>query len=1038
MNRLTHLPTLRIRPAEKRSLTYQGKTFQGVAGDTVATALFAGGVRIFARSLKYHRPRGLYSLDGECSNTCMDVDGIPNVRTENTLLKDGMQVKAQNVVGSADRDWMSFIDKLSWMMPAGFYYKTLHKPAAIWPLAMKCIRKAAGLGVISADYETRGGYDERYLRAEVTVIGGGAAGMCAALAAAESGQRVVLVESRPQLGGCFDYRVVPMDGKPLYQRSRELAEKVEETPNIRVFKHTPVIGSYTDNLITAFQVGGPDDAFTERYLEIRTDSVVVATGCIERPLIFENNERPGIMQVGCAHRLARTYGLLPGNEAVFSVGHDLGLEAAVDLFDLGLKIPCVADARQDGQNPDLLLALADRRIPVLKGWVATEARGRKRVKGVTLATVEGTVSRQFACDLLVASAGLTPVTGPLILAGAKMHYDSHTGYFLPSELPEKMFAAGRLTGLNDPVAIEVSGRLAGLKAAMAAGADTGSSASDAQQALSALPGPDRGCKLVTAPVKGDKSFLCFDEDATIKNIRQAIDQGFDVPELVKRFTSAGTGPGQGGVPGHNLPLYVAKYTAAAKSTAPAPRRAPLAPALATAAAGGTPQPLFDRPPLTPFQMGDAGSLQDLSSAGTGGVLPIDAAQRMAAMDTPKPTTMRPPLVPTFIVTYAGSNHRMLKRTPLHRYQIADGGIFRNIGVWQRARYFSEDFDCREEILNVRNNVGMMDGSTLGKFRIHGPDAVKALQRVYVSDMSKARQGRIKYSAMCNDDGCVMDDGVVVKLGENDYYFTTSTGRAGQTVEWIRYHTRFDGWDFHLVNLTDAMGVINLSGPNARKVLEKVVEIDVSNAAFPFSAYREFFIRDTIFVRAMRLGFVGELSYELHAPASYMKAVWDMLKDAGAEFGIRNFGVEAQNVLRMEKCHIILGQESEQRTNLLDLGLGFLWDRTKTEAKTVGAVALRQAEKDPGRLKLVGIRMEDDDRPARDGALIVDTRVCGYVATLRKSFTTGQAVGMALVESQLSDIGTRLEIFEDECNGVRRYARVVEMPFYDPKGERMKN
>jgi sarcosine oxidase subunit alpha len=312
----------------------------------------------------------------------------------------------------------------------------------------------------------------------------------------------------------------------------------------------------------------------------------------------------------------------------------------------------------------------------------------------------------------------------------------------------------------------------------------------AKQAVSALPGPERGCKLVTAPVKGRKSFICFDEDATVKSVKQAIDKGFDVPELVKRFAGVGLGPGQGGIPGHNLPLFVAKYT--------------------------------------------------------------------ASINTPVPTTVRPPLVPTFLATYAGYNHHMFKHTPLHDSQKADGGIFRNIGVWQRARYFSEDYDCKEEILNVRNNVGMLDGSTLGKFRIHGPDALKALQRVYVSDMSKVKEGRIKYSAMCNDDGCVIDDGVVVKLGENDYYFTTSSGRAGQTVEWIRYHTRFDGWDFSLVNLTDAMGVINISGPNTRKVLAKVVDIDLSNDAFPFSGYREFTIKDTIFVRAMRLGFVGEL------------------------------------------------------------------------------------------------------------------------------------------------------------------------------------
>jgi sarcosine oxidase, subunit alpha len=970
MNRLNQLPTLRITPSEKRSLNYRGKTVQGVAGDTIATALFANGVRVFARSLKYHRPRGLYSLDGECSNTCMEVDGIPNVRTENTLLKEGMVVKEQNVKGSADHDWLAFIDKLDWMMPAGFYYKSMHKPASVWPVAMKQIRKAAGIGVISADHQVMGRYDEQYIKAEVTVIGGGAAGMSAALAAAESGLRVVLLESRPHLGGCFDYRVSSGgDGTPLYQRARDLAERLKESPNIRVFTHTSMVGAYNNNLITAFQVGKAGDGFTERYVEIRSGSVVVATGCIERPLIFEHNERPGVMQVGCAHRLARTYGLLPGTEAVFSVGHDLGLEAAVDLFDLGLKVHCVADIREDGQNPALMLALAERRIPVLKGWVAVAAHGGKKVEKVTLATVEGTAKRQFPCDLLVASAGLTPLTGPFILAQAKMGYDSHTGYFLPIELPEKMFPAGRITGVNDPGAIEASGRLAGLKAAVASGAQMEPAVAEAQKRVATLPGPERGCKLVTAPVKGRKSFICFDEDTTIKNIKQAIDMGFDVPELIKRFTSAGTGPGQGGIPGHNLPLFVAKYT--------------------------------------------------------------------ASINTPVPTTVRPPLVPTLLATYAGYNHHMFKRTPLHESQKADGGVFRNIGVWQRARYFSDDFSCKDEILNVRNNVGMLDGSTLGKFRIHGPDALKALQRVYVSDMSKIGAGRIKYSAMCNDDGCVMDDGVVVKLGENDYYFTTSSGRAGQTVEWIRYHTRFDGWTFNLVNLTDAMGVINLSGPNARKVLAKVIDEDVSNEAFPFAGYKEFFIQGTLFVRAMRLGFVGECSYELHVPSSAMQSVWDMLKTAGAEFGIRNFGVEAQNVLRMEKCHIILGSESEQRTNLLDVGLGFLWDRKKTEAKTVGAVALRQAEKDPGRLKLVGIRMEDDNRPARDGSLIVDTKVRGYVATMRKSFTTGQAVGMALVESQLADVGTRLEIFEDECNGVRLYARVVAMPFYDPDGKRMK-
>jgi sarcosine oxidase, subunit alpha len=964
MNRLNHLPTLKIDTTRKIGFLYKNKKFYGVEGDTVATALFANGIRLFSRSLKYHRPRGLYSLDGECSNTCMEVDNIPNVRCENTLLKEGMVIKEQNVKGSAQNDMLSFIDKMDWMMPAGFYYNTMHKPASLWPIAMKQIRKAAGLGTLNPDFEMPGRFDEIFPTTDVCVIGGGPSGMTAAIAAAQKGLRVILMESRPWLGGFFEYR------KNLHDKSLELAKEITENKNIRVFTHTSMVGAYNNNLITGFQIGKENDVFDQRYIEIRAKSVVVATGCIERPLIFDHNEKPGVMQIGCALRLANTYGLLPGKKCVFSIGHDIGLEAALELHSLGLNIAMIADIRDDGQNPALLQEIEDKNIPLLKGWVACKANGKKQVKSVELSGIDGLVSKTISCDLIVASAGMTPVTGPVTIAQGKLKYDSHTGFFLADKLPEKMYVTGRLLGLDDPESIETSGKLAGLQAALDCESCSVKEIEDVKKELENLPGPTRGTKLVTAPVKGRKSFICFDEDTTIKNIKQAIEKGFDVPELIKRFTSAGTGPGQGGIPGHNLPLYVAKYQA----------------------------------------------LPDISI---------------------KPTTTRPPLVPTLLSTYAGANHIMLKTTPMDKMQREDGGIFRNIGVWQRARYFSSDLTCKKEIENIRSNVGMLDASTLGKFRIHGPDALKALQRVFVSDMSKVTQGRMKYSAMCNDDGCVIDDGVITKLGDNDYYFTTSTGRAGQTVEWIRYHTRYDKWDFHMVNLTDSMGVINLAGPNARKTLEKIMDIDISNEAFGYSEYKEFSIQDCIPVKAMRLGFVGELSYELHVPSSYMNAVWLMLKEAGKEFNIQNFGVEAQNVLRMEKCHIILGQESEQRTNLLDVGLGFLWDRNKADAKTIGAVALAQAENDQNRLKLVGFQMEDKSRAPHDGSLIVDEKVRGYVCTARDSFSLKEAVGMALVEGPLSKIGTRLEFFEDECGDNRIYGKIVEMPFYDPEGSRMK-
>ncbi len=971
MTRISGLPTLRVDPSRPIPFRYRGAAMRGVGGDTVATALFANGVRIFSRSVKYHRPRGLYGLDGICANTMMAVDGVPNQMAETVPLAPGTAVEAQNVKGAPERDLLGFLDRLGWAMPAGFYYRIMHKPAAAWPLAAEAVRKIAGIGVIEPEARTRGRFDKIFLNAEVCVVGGGPAGMHAALAAARRGLRVVLLERRPWLGGLFDHRTQSRgDGTPLCERARQLGAEVEAEPNIRLLLRTSLVGVYNDRLLTAFQVGNESQAFAERYVEIRAGSVVFAAGCIERPLLFDHNERPGVMQVGCAHRLAHTWGLRPGRRAVFSVGDDLGLECAADLAGLGVEVACVADARPSGHDPVLVGRLEEHGMTFRPGWVAVKAKGRKGVRGAVLSSIDGTGSVAVSCDLLVAGAGPSPLTAPVTMAGGRLCFDRHTGCFLAESLPARLHVAGRMTGLADPAAIEASGRAAGLAAAAECGADVAAGLRESAEELASLPGPTPGCSWVAARGTGRKAFVCFDEDATVKNVRQALSQGFDVPELIKRFASVSTGPGQGGIPGHNLPLVVAE--------------------------------LRGEPP-----------------------------------ETVRPTTARAPMVPVAMATLAGPNHDMCKRTPLDDTQDKPGALFRRMGVWQRVRYFSQDRTCREEIANVRNNVGMLDGSTLGKFRLWGPNALDALQRLYVSDLARLKDGRVKYSAMCNDDGCVVDDGVVVKRGENEYYLTTSSGRAGKTIEWFRYHTRYDDWDFKLVNLTDAMGVINLAGPKARQVLEAVTDADVSNRAFPFSRYRELAVAGSIPVRALRLGFVGELSFELHVPSSYIQSVWDLLAEAGAGLGIRSFGVEAQNVMRMEKGHLIIGAETEQRTTLHDVGLGFLWCRTKPEAKTVGAVALRRTEKQPDRLKLVGFQMDDPGQTPRDGSIVVDERIRGWVCICRFSHALGQSIGMALVDEPLAAVGTALAIFEDDCGGELASARVVSMPFYDPKGRRMR-
>ena len=970
MDRIGQLSTSRVDTTQPIPFTYRKSRFYGAAGDTVATALYAGGIRIFGRSLKYHRPRGLYSLDGECSNTFMEINGVPNECAETTMLREGMSVMPQNVLGTPEWDLLAGLDLFDWAMPAGFYYRTMHRPYALWPFFRGFVRKMAGLGRLSPSFSMPGTYDEAYPHTDVCVIGGGPAGMSAALAAASRGLRVTLLEMRPWLGGFFDHREARYDpAATLSQRAAKLAEAVNLSP-VRVFTRTSMVGYYNDNLITAFQTGGENDIFDRRYLEIRAKSVVISSGCHERPLIFENNDRPGVMQPSCAHRLARTYGIIPGRSAVFSIGDDLGIEAAADLADLGMDVRAVADLRSEGHDPVLVEKLDQRHIRFLPGWVASRAHGCRSVEGITIFRLQGAGERRIDCDLVAASAGSTQVSTPLSLLGVPSELDRWTGLYLPSRLPPGVFTAGRLLGYSDPAAIEASGTLAGLEAARHCGSASAGDFSDAGERLASLPGPARGNSFVRAPGSGRKSFVCFDEDTTVKHVHQACDAGFDRVELSKRYTAAGTGPGQSGVPGHNLPLVISEY------------------------------------------LGEKSPPQS-------------------------PSTVRAPLVPGLIAGYAGANHDMYKRTPVHEVQETAGAVFRRIGAWKRARYFSRDFTCREEIQNVRTNVGLIEVATLGKFRIFGPDALNALQRVYVGDMGRIAAGRVKYSAMCNDDGCVVDDGVVAKLGAGDYYFTASSARAGATVEWIRFHTRYDGWNFHVVNLTDAIGAVNLAGPNARAVLERLTDEDLSGEAFPFMGYRELLLAGDIPVRAFRLGFVGELSYELHLPASFMLHVWNLLIEAGRPLGIMPFGLEAQNCLRLEKGHVIIGQETEIRTTLHDLGMGGLWYRGKPDAKTVGAAALAMTEHQQGRLKLAGLRMHAPGRCPRDGSVIVDSGVVrGYVCTARYSFTLKESIALALIDAPLADEGTVVKIFEPGAGDMRIRASVVRAPFYDPEGSRL--
>lgn len=402
-------------------------------------------------------------------------------------------------------------------------------------------------------------------------------------------------------------------------------------------------------------------------------------------------------------------------------------------------------------------------------------------------------------------------------------------------------------------------------------------------------------------------------------------------------------------------------------------------------------------------------------------------------------------------TVAGHGHIMIKQTPMYHEQRAHCPSdieYLRTGSWKRVNRFSRDPHVKDEVTAVRSAAGMMDVSTLGKFRIHGPDALKALQRVYISDMNQTVPGKLKYSAMLNTSGMLVDDGVVTKVRESDYYFTTSSAWAGEAETWIRYHTRYDNLNFHVVNLTDALAAINIAGPRSREILQLLTDVDLSDSTLPYMGYSEIPLKTPeksqdqlkpfTTTRVLRVGFLGEMGYELHFPACWGSAVWNLLLEVGTAAGLKPIGLEAQNICRMEKGHVIIGQETEQSTNLLDLGLGFLWSRKDTENQKVGAPALQFTEKQKGRMKLVGLEIQGVDECPDDGAIIYeDNTIMGHVCTARKSISLNKWVAMALVRDPLHANGTSVNIYQSEGKGEKRFtATVVPMPFYDPKGEKL--
>ncbi len=914
---------------------FDGRSVRGFQGDTVASALYAQGTRLFSRSFKYHRPRGLLCCAGNCPNCLVTVGDEPNVRACARAVEPGLQVRSQNAWPSLGFDLLSMLDKLHWLMPVGFYYKALHRPKALWLLARQLIRRVGGLGSIdiNATHDTE--YSSRNLHADVAVIGGGPAGMSAALSAAENGANVILIDDQPSLGGHLRY-----SRQPGAETARDLAEQANQAPNIHALTDATVFGLYQDNLLAILT--------SEGLVRIRAKRVVLATGAQESPLLFENNDRPGIMLASAARRLVALYGVRPGREAVVATETPEGYETALELLDAGVRVAAVVDASPSAMNPptamnDAAEALRQRGVTVLTGHRVVKAVGRGRVKAAVVAPVgaSNSSSRRIRCDLLCMSGQFQPVDALLHQMGA-----SQPGVTL----------AGGVNGVQEMDDIIRQGREAGT---VAATQGTVSGNTSAEPGLYPLQHP------ATPPGKNSRTYVCFCEDVSAHDIEQAIEEGFADIQTLKRYSTVTMGPCQGKMCGRALAGICAAY----------------------------------------------------------------AGPQRAGVVTDTYTTSRPPFQPVSLAALAGRERMPMKRSPMDRIHRELGAAMVESGPWWRPHNYGSPVD---ECVAVRERAGVIDVGTLGKLEVVGADAGQLLDRLYTHRFSDLPVGRIRYGLMTSDNGVILDDGTVTRLAEDRYFVTTTSGNADVIEEWFNWWNAGAANCAHVVNVTAAYGAVNVAGPRARETLAKLTGIDLSAGNFRYMRSDQGDVAGVPCL-LLRIGFVGETGWELHFPAEYGEYMWNAIMEAGREFGISPFGLEAQRILRLEKGHVIVGQDTDAISTPMDVGSD--WAVRFDKADFIGRGGLAVASDRGLQQRLVGFVMPVAAAPEDGTPVVSGGRPIGRVTSARISPTLGTGFGLAYVPPSLAVEGASIEVL---IGGRPVTAKVTLQPVYDPEGSRLRS
>jgi sarcosine oxidase subunit alpha len=972
------------------SFSFDGRALTGHPGDTLASALIANGVKLVGRSFKYHRPRGILSAGPEEPSALVELRSgarrEPNTRATAIELFEGLEATSQNRWPSLAFDIMAAGSIFSPILAAGFYYKTFMWPASFWEKVYEpLIRRAAGLGRAASGVDPDH-YEKAHAFCDVLVIGAGPAGLMAALSAARSGARVILCEEDFRLGGRLIAERDVLGDETGTQFVERIEAELRSFPDVRVMTRTTLFGVYDHGTYGALErvndhlAVPPPFEPRQRAWRIVAKHCVLAAGAIERPLVFGNNDRPGVMLAGAVRAYVNRFAALPGRRAVVFANNDDAASLIADLADAGIEVAALVDPRPNAA-PEIAAMAEKGDARVIPGGVATRAFGGHGVRGVEIRDASGRLSR-IACDLLAMSGGFNPNVHLATHLGGRPVWKEEIAAFVPGTAPKGMAVAGAACGAYGLADCLAGGASAGAEAASAVGFQTRPVAIPSVE-------PRGGAVTPLWRVRGHsgKAFIDFQNDVTDEDVELAEREGFRSVEHLKRYTTLGMATDQGKTANVNGLAVMAQITE-----------------------------------------------RSIPQTGV--------------------TTFRPPFTPVAIGALAGhargKEHRPTRLTPSHEWARELGAVFVESGLWLRAQYFPKEGDrgwfdaCNREVNAVRSRVGICDVSTLGKIDIQGADAAEFLERLYCNSWKSLAVGKVRYGLMLREDGFVFDDGTTARLGPDRYLMTTTTANAAAVMQHMDFchQVLWPDLDVGFVSVTEQWAQFAIAGPKSRDLLEAIVDPghDLSNAALPYMACAEITVLGGLGARLFRISFSGELAYELGVPCRYGDGVVRALMRAGEALGVAPYGLEALNVMRIEKGHAA-GGELNGQTTAHDLGLDRLMAMNKD---FIGrALSQREALLEPDRPVLVGFKPLDPSARLSAGAHFIraDAPVTpendeGHMTSVAFSPSLNLSIGLGLLKRGRERIGERLRAV-DALRGTDIRVEVCPPCFLDPEGARLR-